>query len=397
MCIWREYVNKGKKDCKKIMKKYVIITEMDLNDPNRGTAALGYGAVSFLKQEGFLNNNHILLKIPTPIKFWKHNDSLITTKIQGSEYRIKTCYIFKPFFDLYIKFGILLPFTKLSRIIKEIDLVAAINGGDGFSDIYNSSTFYWRLRETWMANRANIPVIILPQTIGPFTHEKNFKIASDIIKKAKKVFVRDDKFAPELNKMGVNYELTKDLSAYMQPEPWDIDIKSHSVGINVSGLCYSNSFRALAGQFEFYPLLIDKIIKHFQEKNVDVYLIPHSYCFNAPEANNDDIVACKEAYNRLSNKEGVHLINKDLLSPQIKYVISKMSFFCGTRMHANFAAIYTGVPLFGLAYSYKFEGAFNANGLDGKKQTVMINNIKESDISSIIDKIELIYKSQVKE
>lgn len=43
-----------------------------------------------------------------------------------------------------------------------------------------------------------------------------------------------------------------------------------------------------------------------------------------------------------------------------------MSFFIGTRMHANFAAIYTGVPLFGLAYSYKFEGAFNANGLDGK-------------------------------
>ena len=29
------------------MKKYVIVTEMNLNDPNRGTAALGYGAMSF--------------------------------------------------------------------------------------------------------------------------------------------------------------------------------------------------------------------------------------------------------------------------------------------------------------------------------------------------------------
>ena len=73
-----------------------------------------------------------------------------------------------------------------------------------------------------------------------------------------------------------------------------------------------------------------------------------------------------------------------------------MSFFIGTRMHANFAAIYTNVPLFGLAYSYKFEGAFNANGLDGAKQTVMINNIKESDIDGIIQKIDNVYHELVK-
>lgn len=61
-------------------------------------------------------------------------------------------------------------------------------------------------------------------------------------------------------------------------------------------------------------------------------------------------------------------------------------------MHANFAAIYTGVPLFGLAYSYKFEGAFNANGLDGKNQTAMINNITSEEIEIIINKIEKVYQ-----
>ena len=68
-----------------------------------------------------------------------------------------------------------------------------------------------------------------------------------------------------------------------------------------------------------------------------------------------------------------------------------MAFFIGTRMHANFAAIYSGVPVFGLAYSYKFEGAFNANGLDGKNQTAMINNIKIEDIDEIIKQIENAY------
>ena len=99
--------------------------------------------------------------------------------------------------------------------------------------------------------------------------------------------------------------------------------------------------------------------------------------------------------NNLDNKNNVYLIDNDLTAPQIKYSISKMSFFIGSRMHANFAAIYSNVPLFGLAYSYKFAGAFTSNGLDGEKQTVMINNIQEKDIDDIIKKIESFYNSVI--
>ena len=67
-----------------------------------------------------------------------------------------------------------------------------------------------------------------------------------------------------------------------------------------------------------------------------------------------------------------------------------MNFFIGTRMHANFAAIYTGVPLFGLAYSYKFEGAFNQNGIFG--QTAMINNITKEQVDLIVNQVILVYE-----
>ena len=117
--------------------------------------------------------------------------------------------------------------------------------------------------------------------------------------------------------------------------------------------------------------------------------------FNCPD-DNDDMVACRKAYERLQDKNNVVLIDKDLSAPQVKYIISKMSFFIGARMHANFAAIYTGVPVFGTAYSYKFEGAFNANGLDGNKQTSIINNIKEKDIDALILKIQAFYEESVK-
>ena len=176
----------------------------------------------------------------------------------------------------------------------------------------------------------------------------------------------------------------------MKPEPWDIEIKEKAIGVNVSGLAYCNTFKGLEGQFDSYPKLISDIIDNFREKGCSIYLIPHSYSYNNPD-DNDDMVACRKVYSLLSDKKNVVLIDQDMTAPQVKYIISRMTFFIGARMHANFAAIYTGVPVFGTSYSYKFEGAFNANGLDGKEQTEMINNLKLEQISGYIQKINNVY------
>lgn len=378
-------------------KKYIIISGLDLRDNNRGTAALGYGAISFLQQHNMLNTGTMLINLRCYKNFLKPQNRKRkeeTLSVNGINWHHTTIRIFIIEWWLLRKIGILLPWSQTAKILKSVEYVAAINGGDGFSDIYGTDTFHSRLLETWIALRMNIPVIQLPQTLGPFQSQRNYHEARYILSHSKVIYVRDDKFSSELRKMGIKYEMTKDLSAYMQPESWNIDIKPNSVGINVSGLAYSNGFRTLAGQFDAYPELIDRLIRHFRDKGHTVYLIPHSYNYKVPEPNNDDMVACKAAYEKLKDKSNVILVDKDLISPQVKYIISKMTFFIGTRMHANFAAIYSGVPVFGLAYSYKFEGAFNANGLDGKKQTTMINNIHEKDIDGIIGKIDRVYANR---
>lgn len=376
------------------ISKYIIISGFNLRDNNRGTAALGYGSISFLQQRGMLKENIRLIKLRVYRNFLKHSNRTLKNeliRINGIDWNYTIAGMFIVEWWLLRKFGIRLPWTKTAKILKQVKYVAAINGGDGFSDIYGTKTFRSRLFETWIAIRMNIPVIQLPQTLGPFKEKSNYEEGRYILQHSQAVYVRDDKFTSELKKMAVKYEMTKDLSAYMQPEVWDIEIVPNAIGINVSGLAYSNGFRTLAGQFDVYPELIDRLIRHFRDKGHTVYLIPHSYNYEVPELNNDDMVACKAAYDRLKDKNNVIFVDKDLISPQVKYVISKMAFFIGTRMHANFAAIYSGVPVFGLAYSYKFEGAFNANGLDGKNQTAMINNIKIEDIDEIIKQIENAY------
>ncbi len=376
---------------KREMKKYFVLSGLGLKDNNRGTAALGYGAFSFLVQKGYLRPGQELLVIKYVRNPFKRRTEVEELNIQGSTWIKKTIYLWSVHKRLLRKYGVVIPFMELARLIKQIDFVAALNGGDGFSDIYNTSTFMMRLPDTLFAMKTGIPVIQLPQTMGPFSEKENYELACRILRYSKAVFVRDNNYIGELDKLGVQYELTPDLSAYMQPEPWDIDIVPDSVGINVSGLCYSNTFRALSGQFDEYPNLINKLITHFQNKGLHVYLIPHSYHYGNPEDSNDDMVACERAYESLASKDNVTFVNQNLTSPKVKYVISRMSFFVGSRMHANFAAIYMGVPVFGLAYSYKFEGAFRANGLDAEEQTVMINNITADDVDGVLRKIDDFY------
>ena len=379
------------RECKE--KKYIDISGFNIHQPNRGNAALSYGTISFLMEKGYLKEGMELIKYHSYANFLKKKN--ICTKRE--EYVIagkKWIYNEVPLFFLekilVEKYGIILPFTRFGRTVKKIAFEAADYGGDGFSDIYGTRGFLNRMNQTFLLWKANVPLIMLPQTVGPFAEKSNYDLAVKIMRYAKEIYVRDGKFIPEFEKLGVKYTLTKDISSFMQPEPWDIEILPNAIGLNVSGLAYSNYFHGLEGQFDVYPELVERIINHFRQKGCVVYLIPHSYNYQCPD-DNDDMWACREAYNRLADKNNVVFVDKDLTAPQIKYVISKMSFFIGARMHANFAAIYTGVPVFGTAYSYKFEGAFNANGLDGKKQTAIINNLKKEDIGKYIKKIENYY------
>lgn len=380
-------------------KKYVDISGFNVKQANRGNAALSYGTIAFLMRKGWLKEGQefILFRYyRNPAKTNFHFTKTETYKINGIEWRIHHVPVFKLELWLLMKFGILLPFTRYGRLIKQVAYEAADYGGDGFSDIYGDRLYKGRLSQTIPFMKLGIPVIVLPQTIGPFKNKENEDLAIKVLKYATYIFTRDDKYSDKLKELQLSYERTKDLSAFMLPQKWNIDILPNSVGINVSGLAYSNNFVGLENQFDVYPELINQLIGYFQKKNVSVYLIPHSYDYIKPQANNDDMVACREAYNRLIDKANVFLVDKDMTSPQVKYIISQMTYFIGTRMHANFAAIYTNVPLFGLAYSYKFQGAFDANGLNGKEQTVMINNMKEEEIQSVIDRIDKLY-SKVKE
>lgn len=371
------------------MQKYVVVSGFTFSDNNRGTSALSYGAISFLRQHGILEENQIVLNVGFGYPFrllW--SPLVLTEKVQiDSKVWVHKKIILSFVEQQIIKhIPFLIPVTRIARIIKNAGVIAAINGGDGFSDIYGARTFDSRLPESIVAVKLKMPLIFLPQTLGPFKSSKELVRGINILKHAQYVYLRDEKFVEVLKENGINYYLAKDLSFYMRPEPIDINIPLKSIGLNVSGLCYNNNYGPLAGRFSNYAELIDKIISRFQELGCHVFLIPHSFNYKCPENNNDDLQASKDVYSKLDSKTNVTLINGDLTPPQLKYIISKMSFFIGTRMHSNFAAIFTNTPLYGLSYSYKFEGAFKSNNIPLTNLSNVLD-LQESEIKKTVDSI----------
>ena len=375
-------------------KNLFILSDFNIRSNNRGTAALGYGAISFLLEKGYIDETDEIINY----KFYHNpfrkrpNHSDEELDINGKKWRRHTVYVWN-IEKLLLKYKIHFINTKFKNTIKRLKLVAALNGGDGLTDIYGDKLLESRLPEMNFAIDLNVPFIVMPQTIGPFINDINKTKVNNLLKKAKSVYVRDTNYVVELEKNNIEYEETNDLSYYMQPLSFSIDIQKPCVGINISGLTFSNQFGNLAGQFDAYPKLMKELVKRFQGKGCHVYIIPHSYNVNRPERNNDDMEASKLFYDSLKNKTNVYFIDRDLISPQVKYLISQMDFFIGTRMHANFAAIFTKTPVFGLAYSYKFKGAFENNGIFNR--TCEINNVTEKDIEKIVSLIIHAYNEDV--
>ncbi|KAF0238245.1 MAG: hypothetical protein FD181_1190 [Prolixibacteraceae bacterium] len=374
------------------MDEIIFFSDFSATHTNRGCQALTYGSFHFINQ--ILGLNNAIIISPSYYYRRKRIDEQHVLQLSTDEnVEITIRFYWAPeiiFTSILCKlFGGKIGFGKFYKDITRVEHIFNISGGDGFSDIYSSKSFRHLFWPSFIGSFLNKKLILLPQTIGPFKKTCNRLLAEYAIRKAEKVFVRDLVFADDLNRLRVSYKLTNDVSYYMIPQEVKINIETNAVGINISGLAFYNNFSDLKGRFPYYKDLIIKIINFFQEHRVPVYLIPHTYNHETPEINSDDLQASKDIYQSLKNKTGIKIIDADYIAPELKYIISKFDFFIGTRLHANFAAIYSHVPAFGLAYSYKFAGSFDQYGLNDHYSNVIDMNME--DINKIVHRIEKCY------
>lgn len=275
--------------------------------------------------------------------------------------------------------------NRAIRLIDSCDAVLDISGGDSFSDIYGRERFNLTYLPKVIAIARGKPLLLLPQTYGPFKDPAICKLASAIVQKASMAWARDENSFDIMKRLlGNCYDADRHLSGVdmafdlspVYPEHkldesikhWVIekDPSRALVGFNVSGLIYNNP-AAAANHYgfkaDYRKVLIDFLSSLLANTEARVLLIPH--VMDQPGHYESDIAACQEVAGALAAHASRVLVSPPTLNQaEVKWLISRMDWFCGTRMHSTIAALSSKVPAASISYSDKTLGVFRSCGQD---------------------------------
>lgn len=248
-------------------------------------------------------------------------------------------------------------YIRMRAAIKKCDCIIDVTEGDSFSDIYGDAWLSGRTRVKLLVEKLGVPLILAPQTYGPYLKEENKSLAVRSIKGAKAVMTRDRK-SQELVKSiaGVDSVYTTDLAFALPYTDYKIENTDKiKVGINASNLLYFSSEmkeRKFTLSVDYKKYLMGLMDRIYESDKYEVYLISHV------DGDYEVHKILKEKYPQ------THLVPLFKNPIEAKSCISKMDIFIGARMHGTIAAFTCEVACIPTAYSPKFAGLFRSVGYD---------------------------------
>ena len=264
-----------------------------------------------------------------------------------------------------------------ARRVLEADAVWDVSGGDSFSDLYGGKVLQAIASPKELALERGIPLVLLPQTYGPFRTDEARARARAILCGAALAWARDERsfvlmkellgsgFDPERHRLGV------DVAFLLQPrEPKDMPAEieellgeSRSVptaGLNISGLIYNDPEASKKyGLVAEYGTIVKTLVRKFlAESEANVLLIPHVLVGSGTIESDAD--ACRAVLESVPEEQRsrVFALPPSYDQSESKWVLSRLDWFCGTRMHPCIGALSSGVPTASIAYSLKTKGVF---------------------------------------
>ncbi|MFU2191305.1 polysaccharide pyruvyl transferase family protein [Methanobacterium sp. MZD130B] len=231
-------------------------------------------------------------------------------------------------------------------------------GGDNYSLDYGLPHLFTALDELVIEQKK--PIILWGASVGPFDKIPDYEIyMKKHLQHVTGIFARESATVDYLYDIGVrsNVYPVSDPAFFLDPiKPEFVDFelpnkKEEAIGINLSPLMahYINK-----GDIERWKHLSASIIKNvLQQSELPIFLIPHVMV----EGSNDYIFL-KNVLKWIEPKykKNITLIPPLYNAEELKWIISKMTLFAGSRTHSTIASISSGVPTLSFAYSIKAKG-----------------------------------------
>jgi len=253
-------------------------------------------------------------------------------------------------------------FSKsLSDKIKEyndFDLVLACGGGylltrtvgGIFPLLVTAYDFYF-------AKLFNKPYILYNQSVGPFYRKWHFHLIRPFLSEANSLIVREDISFKRLVKQKLsNIVCSSDIAFNLGVQKNDLLRRFAYSGSDVNfGLTVRHWLSE--DKQKIYEAEIAKFIERVlsAETKSIFYFIPQVIY---SEMDDDDLITSRKILQliREEYRSRIVIIDMDLHPEKLKYIISQMNYFIGTRMHSNIFALSSLVKTIAIAYEPKTTG-----------------------------------------
>ena len=246
------------------------------------------------------------------------------------------------------------------KAVGEQDCMLDIGAGDSFADIYGPKRFFFLWLSKMMAIWRGKPLILSPQTIGPFTHQPYKAMAKVALDGARTVVARDQMSREASVSLAPNAHVVLSVDVAFALKYEDMSALRAGpkirVGLNVSGLLFNE---AESGRNKFgleldYADFTRRMLRDLTARpDMEVHLIAHAK--HVRDAWDDD----GRLADRLSAEFPAAIRVPDFDGPsEAKSYISGLDFLVAGRMHACIAAFSTGTAVVPVSYSRKFSGLF---------------------------------------
>ncbi|MDD7945816.1 polysaccharide pyruvyl transferase family protein [Microbacterium sp. NE2HP2] len=227
--------------------------------------------------------------------------------------------------------------------LREYDVIIDSGAGDSFTDIYGAKRLVTMLYSQRLAFSEKIPIVMGPQTIGPFSNVVAKRLAGKHVRRMKVVLTRDSASADYAALLGRPEVIrTTDVVFALPREKMT---KSRGVILNVSGLLWFSDSHLSATRYR-------NVVRQFAERTIaDGYQLTLLAHVASPRSVVDDMAAIRELATTLPSE--VEVVGPESLT-QIRAVLGSGDVVVGARMHACLNALSMGTPAIPWAYSRKF-------------------------------------------
>lgn len=257
-----------------------------------------------------------------------------------------------------------------SRIARA-DAILDISGGDSFTDLYGEKRLRSIAAPKEAALRARRPLVLLPQTYGPFGSSEGRQVAERLIRSSALAYARDAASYDQLLELAGAYVPPKqlrngvDVAFALQSRRPDEAIAAEVealgdvvAGVNVSGLLRAATAHERFGLAGDYVATMTALVEELIRAGAHVLMVPH---VDVPGGQGEsDMASISDVRDALPEalRSRITVVPSELDAAELKWCIARCAWFVGSRMHSTIAALSSQVPACGYAYSDKTRGVF---------------------------------------